>query len=138
MNYKEFADMLTGREAGEETNKEDMKIAKDNRLVVVTGASDDLMEFYGCINDEVGCFNGGSAFVTKKGILVNECDDEDCPYYQDKLDRGEYHVIEALWCDEEGYSWTYKTDIPHSTFEIMEDGEHYCRGIVFSIDDLKY
>ena len=33
-------------------------------------------------------------------------------------------------------SWSYLTDIPHKTFDIMEDGEIYCRGIVFSLDDL--
>jgi hypothetical protein len=43
--------------------------------------------------------------------------------------------IEAVWA-EDGYSWTYRTDIPHATFEITEDGEPYCRGIVFALADL--
>ena len=51
--------------------------------------------------------------------------------------------IEALWCDddikdENGglITWTYKTDIPHETFMIYEDGSSYCRGIVFNINDI--
>lgn len=44
--------------------------------------------------------------------------------------------IEALWCKEDGYSWTYKTEIPHATFEVVEDEEPYCRGIVFALADL--
>ena len=41
--------------------------------------------------------------------------------------------------DESGslIAWTYRTDIPHETFMIYEDGEPYCRGIVFNIDDVK-
>jgi hypothetical protein len=38
--------------------------------------------------------------------------------------------IDAVWCEGE-YSWTYKTNIPHATFDIWEDGEKYCKGIVF-------
>ena len=57
--------------------------------------------------------------------------------------NGEYigkNIIEACWCEivnGERFSWSYKTDIPHSTFVIWEDYEPYCLGIVFSVDDLK-
>ena len=33
-------------------------------------------------------------------------------------------------------AWTYMTDIPHATFDVMDDGELYCRGIVFALADL--
>lgn len=33
--------------------------------------------------------------------------------------------------------WIYETDIPHETFMIYEGGEPYCRGIVFSVEDVK-
>ncbi len=45
-------------------------------------------------------------------------------------------TIDALWCKEPGYSWTFRTDIPHATFEVVEDGEPYCRGIVFALADV--
>jgi hypothetical protein len=45
-------------------------------------------------------------------------------------------TIEALWCKENGYSWTYKTAIPHAAFDIMEDKLKYCRGIVIALKDL--
>lgn len=51
--------------------------------------------------------------------------------------------ITALLCmnmmmDADGVpaTWTYKTEIPHEEFNIWEDGELYCVGIVFSIKDL--
>ena len=63
----------------------------------------------------------------------HECDCEHCGY-TDKADK--CARLEAVWCDGDEYSWTYKTDIPHATFDVMEDGEKFCRGIVFSVNDL--
>ena len=55
--------------------------------------------------------------------------------------------IEAIWCPDgindnqgnhiDGISWAYKTEIPHETFFMHEDGQIYCRGIVFFKSDLK-
>ena len=52
---------------------------------------------------------------------------------------GESAGPESDFKTEEGdlITWCYKTDIPHETFMIYDDGEPYCRGIVFSIEDLK-
>lgn len=36
------------------------------------------------------------------------------------------------WAD---VTWTYKTDIPHETFNIHDDNELYCTGIVFYAKD---
>lgn len=135
MNTKEFAEMLNGREIGEEISFEESQTAKENGLVVVFGASDDLMEFRGAIDDEVSCYNGGDAFLTTDGLFKNECDSDDCPYAE--RERAKCQIIEAVWCDGDGPCWTYETDIPHATFNIVEDGEPYCTGIVFHIDSLK-
>ena len=130
MIEKEIADMLDGLEYGEEIRDDILKYAKENGAVIVFGASDDLMEFRGAIKDEVGCYNGGKAYLDKNGLIVNKCDNEDCPYFIEKLLHAK--VITAIW-DSEGYSWIYVTDIPHETFEIVEEGQKYCRGIVFSM-----
>jgi hypothetical protein len=47
-------------------------------------------------------------------------------------------AVEAVWAPAEldGTSWAYKTDIPHVTFDLMEEGAIYCRGIVFALSDL--
>ena len=56
MSIKEFAQQLNGKEYGYPmfTEKE-IQIAKDNGWVIVTGASDDLMEFESALRDEGGC-----------------------------------------------------------------------------------
>lgn len=113
-------------------------MAQRDGLVVVFGASDDLVEFRGDINDELDAYNGTTVKLDGLGLLPRresiEDDVELEKYFIRK--RGNLKTIEALWCAEDGYSWTFKTDIPHATFEVMEDGEHYCRGIVFDLGAL--
>lgn len=124
MEIKEFAQMIDGKQYGyPQFTKEELQIAKDNGFVIVYGASDDLMEFDGAVEDEFGCFNGGKAWIcrdrTTYGLITDDCG-----------------CIEALWCKEDDITWTYKTDIPHETFMIYDDGEKYCRGIVFKLEDV--
>ncbi len=133
MILKELAGILDGREMGEETNDRDEKYAKDNGAVIVFGASDDLMELRGALNDECDCYEGRMIYLNLIGEIECECDSMDCPYFAAIKD--EASGIEARW-DSEGYSWTYETNIPHETFEIMENGEKYCRGIVFLLADV--
>ena len=45
--------------------------------------------------------------------------------------------VKAVWHDKGGPCWTFETDIPHETFTVMEDGEPFCVGIVFSMEALK-
>lgn len=133
MITKEIAALLDGMEYGEEIPAQVIRGAINNYVVIVFGASDDLMEFRGAIEDEVSCDEGGFAYIDRNELLKNKCDNEDCPYFQEKLLHAKY--IEAIW-DSEGYSWIYKTSIPHETFEIVEEGQKYCRGIVFSMVNL--
>jgi hypothetical protein len=132
MNIQEFAKQLDGRKYGSEITPAEEKQAKELGFVVVFGASDDLAEFRGAIGDEADCWDGGEILFDKDGIF-EECG-EGCKY--SKAAKEKCRVIEAIWCDEVDYSWTYKTDIPHATFDIMEDGEKYCRGIVFELKSL--
>lgn len=137
MTEEELAATLTGREYMKEITKAEQEQAKASNLVVIFGASDDLMEFRGAIDDEVGAYDGVSIAVDAQGLIPSfeSIDSHD----KDALRRWaarKGREIEALWCEEDDYSWTFKTDIPHATFEIVEDDEPYCRGIVFSLADI--
>lgn len=128
MNALKLASMLNGRQYLKELSEVERKSAAENGLVVVFGASDDLMEFRGAINDELDAYDGTTAYLIDGNLLVNYCEESECPYFLEKCK--EALTIEAIWDDGE-YSWRYETDIPHETFEIMEDDEKYCKGIVF-------
>lgn len=130
MDIKEFAIRLTGREYGMEISKEEENLAKESGFVVIFGYSDDVVVFEGAISDEASCYGGRKIYLTPEG-LYEECECE-CKY--SILAKEKSKIIEAIWGKE--YSWEFKTSIPHATFEIFEDGEKYCRGIVFDIKDL--
>lgn len=134
MDLKEFAKLLNGVEYPFNVQKETQKIAKLNGFVIVYGASDDLMEFDGVVYDEISAYNGGIAFFDENGLIVNECEDCDCPYLERVMKTAQ--KIEAFWCKEEGISWSYETAIPHETFDIIEDDRIYCRGLVFELKNV--
>lgn len=130
MEAKDAAAQLHGCEYGKEGSKELFAAMKAAGLVAVFGASDDLIEFRGAIYDEVGAYDGGEAFVTSSGLLTNDCDSDRCPHFE-HMKKSAQKIV-AVW-DEDGISWQYRTAIPHVTFDVMEDGEVYCRGIVFAL-----
>lgn len=138
MTAKELAAMLSGREIGGEIFPEEEQIAKDYGLVVVYGYSDDNMELRGAIEEEIGAYEGTVVYITAAGLLeepaCDSAEDCDCPYFV--AAQKEAKAIEAVWHDEDGPCWTYETDIPHETFDIYEDGEVWCVGIVFSMEHL--
>ncbi|MDR0919414.1 MAG: hypothetical protein LBM93_09255 [Oscillospiraceae bacterium] len=124
MTVKEAAEMLNGRQYLSEISVDEKEILRQNRLVAVFGQSDDLVVFEGAVEDDFDCFGGSEVYVNEQGVYVDVEDTED------------YRKIVTKWA-EEGYSWSYETDIPHETFEIFEDDSKYCKGIVFSLNDLQ-
>ncbi|QUT07948.1 hypothetical protein KFK14_11470 [Sphingobium phenoxybenzoativorans] len=136
LTAKIAAEALNGRQYRKECPKEFAKELKAAGLVAVFGASDDLMEIRGAVTDEVDCYMGGTAYFTDSGLYQRQCDSDQCPHEKNRL--GYATKVEALWCEEEGYSWAYRTVIPHETFEILEDDAKYCRGIVFALADVPF
>lgn len=135
MTAKELAEMLSGREVGNEIGGPVVGWAKSAGLVVVYGYSDDNVEFCGAIDDEVGAYEGTTVYLTPTGVLQEpDCGRDDCPYFVEKREKAK--TINAVWHDEGGPCWTFETDIPHETFTVMEDGKPWCIGIVFSMEDL--
>ena len=136
MTAKELAIALTGREVGMEIMPGEERDAKDAGLVVVYGYSDDNVELCGAINDEVGAYSGTTVYLTPDGVLQEpDCGQDDCPYFAREREKAK--TIKAVWHDKGGPCWTFETDIPHETFTVMEDGEPFCVGIVFSMADLE-
>lgn len=143
LTKEELARELNGREIGKEITEAEAKLAKESKLVVIFGASDDLCELRGAIHDELGAYKEALILIGKDGTLYQEIDDDD----MDVLKK--YHVlmavlrlhdtatkIHACWCADPEYSWTYRTVAPHATFDIVEGDEKYCRGIVLDLKEL--
>jgi hypothetical protein len=131
MDTKEAAFALHESEYRKEGSRELFDRMKAAGLVAVFGASDDLMEMRGAVDDEFY----DDVHFTRAGVLRSKCED-DCPYFL--AEQKNSTVIEMRWDAEDsgGIAWTYRTDIPHVTFDVLEDGDIYCRGIVFALADV--
>ena len=136
---EQLAARLNGREYTKEITKAEEREAKAAGLVVLFGASDDLAELRGAIHDEAYPPGDGRMHMTRGGVAldwdeIDHTDKMQCRRYF-ATEAKKKRLITAIW-DRDDISWQYETDIPHATFDIMEDGETYCRGIVFSLADL--
>ena len=72
MTKEQLAEMLNGRQYGDETTPEIERLAKENGLCIAFGASDDLLEFRGSVYDEAGAYNGTVVYLSKKGNVKEE------------------------------------------------------------------
>lgn len=138
MTKEEAAAAMNGCEYGQEGSKEFWATLRQNRLVAVFGYSDDCTELRGAIDDELGT---DTVLIDRDGLVKNECDDDDCPYWKRLKGADGIAKIEPIndGGDVDGveYTFRFETMIPHATFKVMENDELYCFGIVFSLDDLK-
>ncbi|EPX76752.1 hypothetical protein [Salipiger mucosus] len=136
MDIKTAAQRLHGMEYRDERPYEDVfKEMKDAGLVAVTGASDDLVEFYGAIRDERDI---GETLLADGAILESSCPEgEDCPYFR-KFAKSAI-VLEARFgemAEPDAPTWTFTIPVEHETFDVMEEGEIFSRGIVFRTSDI--
>jgi DNA-binding transcriptional ArsR family regulator len=141
MTKEEAAALLNGFEYPAREIEQHATALKEAGLVAVFGQSDDLMEFRGAIYDELDAYDGRKASVDSEGllpsfhILADECDERELEAYFRR--KPNVKQIEALWApDDLDASWLIRTEIPHATFDINEDGDIFCRGIVFALADL--
>lgn len=138
MTPKQAAAKLHGSEYGDEGTDTLFKEMKAAGLVAAFGASDDLLEFRGAIYDEVGAYNGKTVYMDEHGPIVRRCHDEDCPYDAERMAAAKKSAkkIDAVFSPKELHAtWLIASNIPHETFDVMEDGELFCRGIVFRLKD---
>lgn len=97
-----------------------------------------MCHFTGLISDSTesklsGAYGDGEIFFTKDGKFP---DDEAIEIVREWVPDFKLNKIEYFWDLPNEPTWTYATNIPHSTFLIMEDETEYCRGIVFNKSDL--
>ena len=141
---KEWAELLNGREYGEEITSEEAKKAAADGVIVAFGASDDLLEFSGAIDDEYSAWEGVEAKVYRtpdgkpelfNDDLVDEAREDELELTNAQIAK--MLIVKAVWCPPElKTSWLIETAIPHEKFDIMEEGALYCRGLVFSVNDV--
>lgn len=142
MTKEELAARLTGREYRKEMTKDEEAEAKAAGLVAIFGYSDDGVELRGAVHDEVGAWEGTTLYLHRGGLLES-VQQIDCPRCVRvfKAAQKECVAIAVCWCPKPlPHSWLIKPDtdgsVPFAAFEIVEDGEPFCRGMVVALADL--
>jgi hypothetical protein len=146
MTKESLAALLNGRAYGEEIEKAEAAQAKAAGLVVVYGASDDLLEFEGAVYDELGAWEGVTAVVFKgaRGWCVapndrtalREIEDDEAMMAAITAQKSG-KMVTAVWAPAGlDASWLIETNLPHASFDILEDDELFCRGLVLDVKDL--
>ena len=121
MNTKEWAEKLNNIEYPADEIWDMRKQFEEDGVVVVYGASDDLIEFEGAIQDEGDCYNDKVFYLNKEGLTTS--------YSK--------NYVKVTHPHNGTVQFNYETNIPCEWFDVMEDGELYCKGFVFNINDLK-
>ena len=141
MDKETLAALLNKRQYNEEITNQEANDAKNAGLLVVFGASDDLIEFRGLFSDEMGCYGDKTEIMfDKEGPIppwdeMDGCSEEEAEnYFRRKSSRKK---ITTFWCRKgSSATWSYETDVPHATFDICEDGDIFCRGMVMDVKDI--
>jgi hypothetical protein len=147
---KEFlAALLNGREYRKfDLTKEEAAQAEADGLVAVFGYSDDNLVFRGAIRDEIGAYEGGTAVLYKKGkgsygVVPDDREtireiDHDHELESALAARRTGQTVRAIWAPKvPDATWFITTQLPCAAFDIMEDGDLFCRGLVLDIADLR-
>ena len=147
MTKEQLAEALDGVQYGEEDDLINTLEADgpEQDLVVVFGHSDDCVEIRGALNDEFSR-SGFSLYWNfehnRVGFVENlEGVVED---QRDVLDGLFSTFGRKMLCVNNVASWDadylfqFEPDsIPFTPFKVMDDGELYCIGCVFSLEDVK-
>ena len=127
MKLKEFTERINGKQYLNELTDEDVQVARTNGFLIVYGYSDDNVEVDGVFCEEFGAYDGTVIFYRPSDKSVYESEDS-C--------EGDIE-INCLWCAEDSeFSWSFKTSLPHETFEIYDGDEKFCLGIVIDTKNI--
>jgi hypothetical protein len=136
-----LAARLNGREYGKEITKAEGAEAKAAGLIVAFGYSDDNLELRGAMDDEVSAYDLCEIGVTA-GLIIVPKDDHDIDDPDELIRKGwtppkAVFTIKAEWCpDDLETSWRITSSLPYASFDVMEDGALFCRGIVIDTKDI--
>lgn len=138
MNKEQFAELLMGRQYGEEITKEECKLAKENSLLVAFGYGDDNLELRGLIHDECSAYDGADEhFAVDTHERLVHLEDLATMILLAKFGV-KIFSIKSIWQPTTlEADWLITTDdVPFATFDIFEDDKLFCRGIVIEKADI--
>lgn len=130
MNIYDFANQLGTRPVEDEVPHYMECEAQHHNYLVLFGVSDDLVEVCGKQRYEFDVFRPTTLYVTETQVYSAA---ETCPANAKPI-----HVEYSKPTKEQPSLWKFSTDIPHATFDIIDEDESeiFCRGIVIDLNSL--
>ena len=140
MNKEKLAKQLDGRLYGEELTKLECESAKEAWIVIVYWRSDDLVYLDGALSEE---FYQGVNYIDsewkitsrhyKDDVHIDDSWLEDLVYWMlDEYFFGLHTITPNFW-----YGWLkIESTIPHTKFNVYDDGDIYWQWIIFDLKDL--
>lgn len=143
-NIQELAEAINGREYREEITKEESLFCKENNWVVLFWASDDLLEIRWKFYDEVWAWNWTKRYLYEWDLIDLEDTKEEMENWdvQDSIKKLVLKEIKTQWVyivAKRWFEWysfyidSWITGKKKAAFDILEDWEKYCRGIVLDL-----
>lgn len=145
MNKEELVKEIQDSQYPFKLSEKQESICKESNLVAVYKVSD-IMIFRGAICDKKAFYKDAEVIINpRKRIIIKPWhevydimgDEESARDYLKVLDGSRKIKVLLDKSNDPVYTWIFETEIPHVTFNIYDGDEKYCRGIVFSIDDLE-
>ena len=144
---EQLAGMLNNVEVGNEDNRKIWDLAYKNGLVICFGYSDDNLELRGAIDDEIGAYDGGEAYLyfdkNNEPCAISNSDERYEDLAQALLRLGlEFNILKhkviAEWCPKDlETSWRITATVPYASFNVYEDGDLFCVGCVIDVNYIK-
>lgn len=107
---KKLRDELNNCQYGQVLSESEMQDLAEDGITIFYGQSDDLLEAEGAFFEEFGAWNGTTIYFTNG-------------------------YVKAEWTEGEP-NWVISTNVPHVTFDMIDEGMIYCRGIIVHQEDL--
>lgn len=120
--------IINGRQYRDEIPNELREHKDFKKFVICHFSSDDNFVVDGHNIDEAGMYDGGTAYFSKNG-LISEFDDED-----ESIITQHYLTVHT---DSRADGFIMSSEIPNASFNINEDDDRYCKGLVFDFSELK-
>ena len=133
LTAQELALLLNGFNSEDNFTRHIVKTAKDSGLVIVATIGDDTVTFSGAITDEFDLFHGGKIFMAKENSICGDV--EYIPYLKNNESKSRKQ-IEVFWERHSYFKWKFLTLIKHTTYDLKKDGKNFCKGIIFSLNDI--
>jgi hypothetical protein len=107
-----------------------------NKIVIAYSYQEDRdIEFYGVWDTTIGIYESREIWIDCHGVVLNECECQNCPYYEQELHQAKHYVDVTVAGDNQPLK--IEASVPNYKFSIVNDkGEPFANGIVFSACDV--